>query len=79
MVQDIKHETMFINMNDDFPDILIHAIDFDGFSWWVDKSTGEVWGLVGSTIWEYPMGKLSVKSNFSRWLQCPPILNDEDM
>jgi hypothetical protein len=78
MVQDNNNDTMIINLND-YDYITLHKVDFDEFSWWVDKSTGEVWGLVGSTLWEYPMGKLSVKSNFSRWLQIPPTLIDEDM
>jgi len=52
--------------------------ELDGFSWMVDEVTGEVYGKSGERMSDTPIGKMSVKKEFKKWLQAPACLVDEE-
>ena len=78
MVQDNNTETIRFNSIDgeEMEALRLVPKQLDGYTWFVDEPTGEVYGLVGEEPTYEPIGKMSIKSNFTRWLQIPYLLEE---
>jgi hypothetical protein len=46
----------------------------DDIKWFVDDITGDVYGKEGEELHDEPLGRMSVKHNFSKWLRRPDCL-----
>ena len=51
--------------------------EFEGHAWMVDAETGDVFGIAGETLHSKPIGRLSTKKDFKKWLSRPAMLAEE--
>lgn len=52
--------------------------EFEGHVWMVDEKTGDVYGMAGETLHSKPIGRLSTKKDFKRWLSKPAFLEEDE-
>lgn len=72
-----QHPAISIDSDEHYEPVLTQK-EFEGIDWWVDESTGEVFGVAGDMPLTKSIGRLSVKRQFKKWLHRPSFLADED-
>jgi len=59
-------------------ELILTKKEFEGIVWLVNEDTGDVFGIAGEKPSNKPIGRLSVKKDFKRWLSRPAFLPDDE-